>query len=79
MDEERFVAALQARLRARRLKLGLTQTEVAVRAKLSLRRYQEFEGQGSAVPRFNPTLRTLLRLARALNTDVLFLLDVDLE
>ena len=51
------------RLRQLRLERNLRQDDVAERANLSLRRYQEFEsGRGA----FNPTLDTLLKLAEAL-------------
>lgn len=79
MDEERFAAAVQGRLRARRLELNLTQDQVARRARISTRRYQEFEGEPGAKNRFNPTLRTLVRLSTALEIDVSILLDVQSE
>lgn len=74
MDEERFADAVQARLRRRRLELNLSQEQVATKARLSLRRYQEFEGRPGPNRRFNPTLNTLVRLAHALETDLATLL-----
>ena len=55
------------RLRRLRLERNLRQDDVAERAGLSLRRYQEFEGGRGA---FNPTLDTLLKLAEALGEHV---------
>lgn len=79
MDEERFAEAVQGRLRARRLELNLTQDQVARRAHLTTRRYQEFEGAAGPKRRFNPTLRTLFRIAKALEADLTQLLDMSKE
>lgn len=65
MTEDRSPGAreLAARLRARRLELGLTQEQVAERTGFSQRHVSSFE-VGTRIP----TLPTLSRLARALET-----------
>lgn len=73
MSESAVVERFKARLRKRRLELFLTQEMVARRAGLSLRRYQELESERDAgTGRENPTLRTIIRLATALDVDVAY-------
>lgn len=67
--ERRALKELAARLRAARTRSGLTQEALAARARIDHRRYQRLE-QGEV----NPTIRTLVRIASALDTDVWALL-----
>ncbi len=67
--ERRALKDLAARLRAARTRAGLTQEALAARARIDQRRYQRLE-QGAV----NPTIRTLVRIAGALDSDVWTLL-----
>jgi transcriptional regulator with XRE-family HTH domain len=58
------------RLRHQRLELGLTQEEAADKAGMSLKRYQHLE----LGIRFNPTLKTLLKLCQTLGLELADLL-----
>jgi transcriptional regulator with XRE-family HTH domain len=60
------MASLRAALRSRRLALGLTQEEVARRARISQTLVSLLESGQFA----NPTLDVLRRLAKALRTSV---------
>lgn len=69
MHEEEVIARLKFRMRTRRIELGLTQEAIAKRAGISTRRYQEIESE-AGTSRNNPTLRTLIAIAKALEIDV---------
>jgi transcriptional regulator with XRE-family HTH domain len=60
-----FKRVVRWRIKIRRLELGLRQEDVAERADLSLRRFREYENAGIY---FNPTLDTLLKFCRALDS-----------
>lgn len=78
MPEHVVVERFKARLRARRLELNLTQDMVARRAGITMRRYQEFESVGGTnTGRVNPTLRTIIQLATALEVDVAYFFRSD--
>lgn len=78
MPERVVIERFKARLRMRRLELGLTQDAVARRAGLTMRRYQELESAGgTGTGRENPTLRTIIRLAMALEVDVAYFFRSD--
>jgi transcriptional regulator with XRE-family HTH domain len=55
---------IAARIRAARHTAGLSQEEAAGRAKIGYKRWQEIEGA-----RVNATIRTLARMAAALDVD----------
>ena len=77
MGQEGFessVRRLARTIRARRLKLNLSQEYVAFEAGLSTRHYQQLES-GSG----NPTYRTIFNVARVLNSTVLELLEPTLR
>jgi transcriptional regulator with XRE-family HTH domain len=54
-----------ARIRAERVSCGLSQEEAASRAQVGYKHWQEIEGG-----RGNPTVRTLMRIAAALDVDL---------
>jgi transcriptional regulator with XRE-family HTH domain len=56
---------IAARMRAERLASGLSQEEAASRAQLGYKHWQEIEGA-----RANPTLETLVRIAKALDVEL---------
>jgi transcriptional regulator with XRE-family HTH domain len=58
-----------ARIRAERLASGLSQEAAAANASIGYKHWQEIEGG-----RANPTVRTLIRIAAALDTDLCALL-----
>jgi len=62
-------------MQRRRLKLGLSQDQVAYRAQLSRFTYQKYES-GMSRPDLaaNPSLRSLLAIAQVLETSILDLL-----
>lgn len=64
-DAGRLQQAVAANLKARRLKLGLTQAELGRRMGVNQARIAEIEGSTA-----NPRLSTLWRLAKALDTTV---------
>ena len=73
-QDERFADALTAftnTLRQERIRVGLTQTELADRARLSVTMVQNLERPSYAA---NPRLSTLLALAEALDIDLAALL-----
>jgi transcriptional regulator with XRE-family HTH domain len=75
-QDERYTAALEAftaRLRATRIRAGLTQSQLAERARLSVTMVQNLERPSYAS---NPRLSTLLALAEALGVSLDDLLDV---
>jgi len=55
---------IAARVRRRRIAAGLTQEEAASRASIGYKRWQEIEGG-----RVNLTIRTIARVAAALDAD----------
>lgn len=67
-----FRRAVARRIRTARWRLGLTQEDAAVAAKLSARYFAEVE-RGIR----NPTLDTLFTVAKALKVTVTDLVDVD--
>lgn len=74
-QDERYAPALEAftaRLRATRIRVGLTQSELAERARLSVTMVQNLERPSYAS---NPRLSTLLALAEALGVSLDDLLD----
>ena len=56
---------IAARMRAERVESGLSQEEAASRAQLGYKHWQEIEGG-----RANPTLETLVRIAKALDVEL---------
>jgi transcriptional regulator with XRE-family HTH domain len=60
-----FKRVVRWRIKSRRLELGLRQEDVAERANLSLRRFREYEAGGIY---FNPTLDTVLKFCKVLET-----------
>lgn len=67
MSDDVFKRVVCWRMRQRRIALNLRQEDVAERADMSLRRYQDFE---AGTRKFNPTLDTLLRFAEALESEL---------
>ncbi|MDQ1121828.1 helix-turn-helix domain-containing protein [Microbacterium trichothecenolyticum] len=66
-----YMRDLGAALRRARLAAGLTQEEVAVRARISLFTYQKLEkGESNPGTPANPRLQTLLALSAALGVSV---------
>lgn len=75
--DERYVSrlpGLSGRLRALRLAAGLSQEELAARAKLSVTMVQNLERPSYAG---NPRLTTLMALAEAVGSSVPELVDFD--
>jgi transcriptional regulator with XRE-family HTH domain len=66
---QRATRLLGAKLRARRLELGLTQEMVAEAARISNRHYQKLESGNS-----NPSLRSLMSVTEALGLNLADLL-----
>lgn len=76
--EKELAEALAQRLRVRRAKVGLTQEQVALRAGISRNQYQLYEAALSDRAKdtpANPTLVTLVELSRALNCNVVDLVE----
>lgn len=67
--ERRVLKELGAKIRLAREAGGFTQETIAARSGIDYKRYQRLE-QGSV----NPTIRTLLRVARAMELDLWLLL-----
>jgi len=67
---ERALKRFSRSIRDRRLRLGLTQEDVADSAGIALRHYQKLEAG-----EVNVTLRTMVRIAEALRLQVHELLD----
>lgn len=68
-DEELFLAVLRMRIKKRRIERRLRQEDVAEEANMVLRTYQRYEAYNSE-QFFNPTLRNVMAVARALATTV---------
>jgi len=68
-DDDLFLAVLQMRIKKRRIECRLRQEDVAEKADMVLRTYQRFEGYKSK-EFFNPTLRKVRAIAKALDTTV---------
>ena len=69
MRDDTFLAVMRLRIRKARLARHLKQEEVAERTHLPLRSYQRFEARDEKRP-FNPTLFSLLAVARAIGVDL---------
>jgi transcriptional regulator with XRE-family HTH domain len=66
-----YMGELGANLRAARLATGLTQEDVAVRARISLFTYQKLEkGESNPGTPANPRLQTLLALSAVLEVSI---------
>ncbi len=73
-----YATALGANLQAARLELGLTQEDVAYRARRTRYTYQKYEkGESRPGEPTNLTLRTLLALSQVLEVEVGDLLPTD--
>jgi transcriptional regulator with XRE-family HTH domain len=59
-----IIRAIAARIRAERLAAGLSQEEASARASIGYKRWQDIEGA-----RVNLTIRTLVRIATALEVE----------
>lgn len=70
-DAQRWLSAIAAQVRARREAAGLSQMELAARSNLAHRHLQKVEAA-----EVNVTIRTLSRIAAALETEVAALLGV---
>ena len=71
VEWEQYVVELGLTLQRLRLKLGLTQEEVAYTAGITRSHYQQLEkGRSAPETAANPSLYTLASLARVLNVEV---------
>jgi transcriptional regulator with XRE-family HTH domain len=73
VSEEAFLIVLRRRVRRARNALGLTQEEVAELADMTLRHYQTFEiteALGEDQREFNPTLKSLRGIAKAVRVSL---------
>lgn len=68
-DDELFLAVLQMRIKKRRIERRLRQEDAAEKADMVLRTYQRFEAYKNK-EFFNPTLRKIRVIAKALDTTV---------
>ena len=72
---DQYARELGHRLQRRRAEVGLSQDVVAYRANLSRYTYQKFEkGESRPGSPANPSVRSLLAIAQALDVDVISLL-----
>ena len=70
MTEAPFFAVLRMRIRKARLAKGIRQEDLAELAGLQLRSYARFEAVKPDRGRFNPTVRTLRIIAKALDLEL---------